>query len=270
MREIQAIVHPVVILNVLKEISELDQKKKTKKKFGCLLGFFKDNKINCTSDFILPFDEKSSNIIFFDQIFMEKMACMLKKINNKEKIVGWYNLGEKINQKHRNIHRIFFGYCFCPILIIFWTDKQTKGIFFEAFKENQKNQKNLIFFETVATKIGMLKSEEIVVYQILYNSNGLIYPGQYPLEIKWKKIVIFFSQYIRKLFQKKKTNEYEFHKNMMNFNKNQNLNFLWPSFFEKNLKDSEIERNILVCYLSSILKLIFSFDNFFFLSGNFR
>jgi hypothetical protein len=90
------------------------------------------------------------------------------------------------------------------------------------------------------------------------------------LEIKWKKIVIFFSQYIRKLFQKKKTNEYEFHKNMMNFNKNQNLNFLWPSFFEKNLKDSEIERNILVCYLSSILKLIFSFDNFFFLSGNFR
>jgi hypothetical protein len=103
MREIQAIVHPVVILNVLKEISELDQKKKTKKKFGCLLGFFKDNKINCTSDFILPFDEKSSNIIFFDQIFMEKMACMLKKINNKEKIVGWYNLGEKINQKQKSI-----------------------------------------------------------------------------------------------------------------------------------------------------------------------
>jgi hypothetical protein len=245
MEQIELFLHPVIIFEILKQISKSNENRNIDKKIGCILGFIFDNKINCSSSFEIPFDRKSSNILFLDKTFMEKMALMLKKINNKEKIIGWYNLKKKITQRDTILHKIFFGYTHYPILFLFWIKDKIKGIYFEAFIEKQKNKKKRIVFQNVPIKLGMLKCEEIGIYQILYNSIHLHYIKKDNIIKKWIRSISFFSKFMIKMLKGK------------NFKKK----FFFDILYQTN---SKFEANIIIFYLSNIFKLFFSMENIFF------
>jgi 26S proteasome regulatory subunit N8 len=60
----------------------------------------------------VPFEEdaKDSSIWFLDHNFLESMEQMFKKVNSKEKVVGWYSTGPKIKTSDIDIHEIFRKY----------------------------------------------------------------------------------------------------------------------------------------------------------------
>lgn len=65
--------------------------------------------INVTNSFALPFEEdrENDNVWFLDHNYINNMYDMFKKINAKEKIVGWYHTGAKLNSSDLKIHQIF-------------------------------------------------------------------------------------------------------------------------------------------------------------------
>lgn len=51
-----------------------------------------------TASFAVPFeeDERDPSIWFLDHNFLENMHGMFKKVNAREKIIGWYSTGPRI------------------------------------------------------------------------------------------------------------------------------------------------------------------------------
>lgn len=51
-----------------------------------------------TASFAVPFeeDDKDPSIWFLDHNFLEQMHGMFKKVNAREKIIGWYSTGPRI------------------------------------------------------------------------------------------------------------------------------------------------------------------------------
>ena len=47
---------------------------------------------------------------FFDHNYHENLAAMFKKVNAKEKIIGWYSTGPKIKPQDIQINELFRKY----------------------------------------------------------------------------------------------------------------------------------------------------------------
>jgi len=90
-----AVVHPTVLLSVVDHYNRVA--KDTKKRVvGVLLGMYGDNNVlDITNCYAVPFEEdlQEPNVWFFDHIYHENMYNMMRKINGKEKIIGWYSSG---------------------------------------------------------------------------------------------------------------------------------------------------------------------------------
>ena len=76
--------------------------------------------VNITNSFAVPFeeDEKDPKIWFVDHNYLENMFGMFKKVNARERIVGWYSTGPKIRQSDLEINEVFKKYCKNPVLVI--------------------------------------------------------------------------------------------------------------------------------------------------------
>ena len=95
-----AVVHPTVLLSVVDHYNRVA--KDTKKRVvGVLLGMYTDNNVlDVTNCFAVPFDEELNepDVWFFDHVYAEEMFAMMRRINSKEKIIGWYSSGPKIKK----------------------------------------------------------------------------------------------------------------------------------------------------------------------------
>ena len=60
----------------------------------------------------MPFDEELNDptVWFFDHIYHETMFNMMRKINSKERIVGWYSTGPAIKKADIDINEILRKY----------------------------------------------------------------------------------------------------------------------------------------------------------------
>ncbi|KAG7696355.1 hypothetical protein KL930_003381 [Ogataea haglerorum] len=93
----------------------------TKRVLGVILG---DNtqkdSLKVTNSFAIPFeeDEKNPDIWFLDHNFIENMLEMFKKINAKEKLIGWYHSGPKLKSSDLKINEIFKKFTPSPLLLI--------------------------------------------------------------------------------------------------------------------------------------------------------
>ncbi|ABW98253.1 prsS12 (nucleomorph) [Hemiselmis andersenii] len=266
MNQSKTIIHPLAIVDILKEFQDIKKKKFSGKKIGSLLGYYKKKKNFVTSSFRIPFKQKMEKNWFLDQVFMEKMAAMFKKINSREKIIGWYALKKKLNSSESRIHRIFFGYTHRPIFLHLWVSKEINGLIIDIFTEKQKNIKGGKFLKTMAVEIGMLESEEVAIHQILSNSKTSPYLNSLDITKKWQCSIIFFIKYIQKVIKNQKNKksilesqlfELKFVEKFVTLNKNYENN----NFFH-------IEKRLLILYISSILRLITSIENFAFFSLN--
>ena len=67
---------------------------------GLLLGSWSSKGVlDISNSFAVPFDEddKDMDVWFLDHEYLENMHAMFKKVNAKERVVGWYHTGRQFN-----------------------------------------------------------------------------------------------------------------------------------------------------------------------------
>ena len=85
------------------------------------MGEYGDNgALEVTNCFAVPFEEDKDEpeIWFFDHIYHEQMFAMMRKINSREKIIGWYSTGPRIRQNDIDINEILRRYNSNPIFVV--------------------------------------------------------------------------------------------------------------------------------------------------------
>lgn len=103
----QVVVHPIVLLSIVDHYNRLAKgSKKDKRVVGTLLGEYEKGILNITNCFAVPFED-DDDIWFVDHIYHEEMYMMFRKINSKEKIVGWYSSGPTIRKSDIEINEKF-------------------------------------------------------------------------------------------------------------------------------------------------------------------
>jgi len=114
------VVHPTVLLSVVDHYNRLA--KDTKKRvIGTLMGEYGDQGVlEVTNCYAVPFEEDKDepNIWFFDHIYHENMFNMMRKINSREKIIGWYSTGPDIKRSDIEINEILRRYNTSPVFVV--------------------------------------------------------------------------------------------------------------------------------------------------------
>ncbi|ANB15010.1 proteasome regulatory particle lid subunit RPN8 [Sugiyamaella lignohabitans] len=128
-------VAPLVLLSVVDHYNRIA--KDTKKRVvGVILG---DNNgkgtIRVTNSFAVPFeeDEKNPGVWFLDHNYIEGMRDMFRKVNAKEKLIGWYHSGPKLRASDLQINELFKKYTQDPLLLIVDVQPKTVGIPTDAY-----------------------------------------------------------------------------------------------------------------------------------------
>eukprot|EP00438_Fugacium_kawagutii_P018738 Skav212367 [mRNA] locus=scaffold3038:200859:209956:+ [translate_table: standard] len=113
------VVHPIVLLGVVDHYNRV-AKGTTKRVVGTLLGEVTDLSLHITNCFAVPFEEdpRDPQVWFLDHNYHEQMFAMFKKVNTKERIVGWYSTGPKIKPSDLSIHELYRRYCPEPVLVV--------------------------------------------------------------------------------------------------------------------------------------------------------
>ncbi|CCF56612.1 hypothetical protein KAFR_0B03160 [Kazachstania africana CBS 2517] len=119
---------PLVLLSVLDHYQRLEVAE-GERCVGVILGDSTSKTIKVTNSFALPFEEdpKNSEVWFLDHNYIENMNEMFKKINAKEKLIGWYHSGPKLRSSDLKINDLFKKYTNGnPLLLI--VDVKQEGV----------------------------------------------------------------------------------------------------------------------------------------------
>jgi len=105
----KVVVHPLVLLSVTDHYTRVG-KTGAGRVVGILLGkwLFGGKELDVSNSFALPFDEdqKDSDIWFLDHDYLDSMFTMFKKVNARERIVGWYHTGPKLKNNDQKIQEL--------------------------------------------------------------------------------------------------------------------------------------------------------------------
>ncbi|GAA6030563.1 hypothetical protein JCM8097_006210 [Rhodosporidiobolus ruineniae] len=114
------VVHPLVLLSIQDHFHRVAKGSK-KRVVGILLG--QDNGAkgyNIANSFAVPFeeDEKDPRTWFLDHNYIESMNDMFKKVNAREKLIGWYHTGPKLRASDLEINEVIKRYTPKPVMVI--------------------------------------------------------------------------------------------------------------------------------------------------------
>jgi len=130
--------------------------------------------VNITNSFALPFeeDDKDPKIWFLDHNYLENMYAMFKKVNARERIVGWYSTGPKIRSSDLQINEVFKKYTRHPVLaIIDVQPADDMGIPTDAYLSVEEVKDDGTptrrSFQHLPSEIGAEEAEEIGVEHLL-------------------------------------------------------------------------------------------------------
>ena len=84
---------------------------------------------------LVPFeeDDKDPSVWFLDHNFVEFMKDMFKKINAREKLIGWYHSGPKLRASDLEINELFKRYTPNPLLVIIDVQPKEVGVPTDAY-----------------------------------------------------------------------------------------------------------------------------------------
>lgn len=168
------VIHPTVLLSVVDHYNRIA--KDTKKRVvGTLMGEYGDNNVlQVTNCYAVPFEEdkdEPENIWFFDHIFHENMFNMMRKINSREKIIGWYSTGPDIRKNDIDINEIMRRYNTSPVFVVIRVqDELSVSLPTEAYFTQEETDDNGNInrqFVHVPTTIGATEAEEVGVEHLL-------------------------------------------------------------------------------------------------------
>jgi 26S proteasome regulatory subunit N8 len=152
--------------------------KDTKKRVvGILLGTISKGQIDVTNSYAVPFeeDEKNPHIWFLDHNYHEHMWAMFKKVNARERVIGWYSTGPKIRPNDIEIHQLLKRYTPNPAFVIIDVQPTEAGIPTKAYVTvDEVEEENLSLaqaqnerFVHIPSVIGALEAEEVGVEHLL-------------------------------------------------------------------------------------------------------
>lgn len=137
------------------------------------MGEYSKGVLNITNSYAIPFEEdlKDKDVWFLDHIYLEHLFTMFRKVNAKEKIVGWYSSGPKIRKNDIEIHEKFREYNTNPVFcIIKVQEAETLGIpteaymSFEELNEDGHLENNFVH---VPSSIDATEAEQVGVEHLL-------------------------------------------------------------------------------------------------------
>ncbi|KAL3899963.1 MAG: hypothetical protein SGCHY_001684, partial [Lobulomycetales sp.] len=132
----KAIVHPLVLLSVVDHYNRVARNTK-KRVLGILLGQVSSDgkRVNLANSYALPFeeDERDPSVWFLDHNYHEAMDTMFRKVNAKEKMVGWYHSGPKLRASDLEINELFKRYTPNPVLVVINVQPDYQGLPTDAY-----------------------------------------------------------------------------------------------------------------------------------------
>ncbi|KXZ48339.1 hypothetical protein GPECTOR_28g745 [Gonium pectorale] len=169
----KVVLHPLVLLSVVDHYNRVA--KDTKKRVvGVLLGELYKGTVDVTNSFALPFeeDDHDPSIWFLDHSYLEQMYKMFKKVNAREKVVGWYSTGPKLREADLDINELIRQFCDNPVLVICEVQPKEVGLPFTAYYSVDEvrtdgTEKAKKVFNSLPTEVGQTEAEEIGVEHLL-------------------------------------------------------------------------------------------------------
>jgi len=167
------VVHPLVLLSVADHHARSISRSSTKRVVGVLLGQDNGKTVNVANSFGIPFeeDEKDSKTWFLDHNYIEGMWEMFKKVNARERMIGWYHTGPKLRASDQEINDLFKRFIARPVMVIVDVRPQTVGIptdaYFAVEKIKDDGTETRKTFLHVPSAIEAEEAEEIGVEHLL-------------------------------------------------------------------------------------------------------
>jgi 26S proteasome regulatory subunit N8 len=162
-------VHPLVLLSVVDHYYRAA--KDTKRRVaGVLLGSWKANNtiLDVANSFALPFeeDEKDSTVWFLDHNYLENMWAMFRKVNARERIIGWYHTGPKLHTSDLDINDVIKRFTPNPVLVIIDVHHKEIGLPTDAYMaveetQLQSSKASKWTFQHLPTEMAAEEAEEI-------------------------------------------------------------------------------------------------------------
>ena len=168
---LEVVVHPIVLLSVVDHYNRL-VKGTSKRVVGTLLGEVQDGKLHVTNSFAVLFEEdpRDPRVWFLDHNYHENMFQMFKKVNTKERVVGWYSTGSKLMPCDLEIHELYRKYCPEPVLVIMNPQPKELDLPTDCYYSVEVATDDVFFrrsFQHVASTVGAFEAEEIGVEHLL-------------------------------------------------------------------------------------------------------
>ncbi|KAM0676663.1 proteasome regulatory particle subunit [Binucleata daphniae] len=128
----QIIVHPLVLL----QITDHHARYSSNRVIGVLLGT-DESEMHVTNSFALPFEE-SKKTFFIDTSYLENMLVLHRKINSKEKVLGWYHTAKVLQAKDPFITTLFESLTANPLLLV--VDLSTENVPLKMYRQRNTIQ----------------------------------------------------------------------------------------------------------------------------------
>ncbi|PHH79201.1 hypothetical protein CDD82_2545 [Ophiocordyceps australis] len=128
-------VAPLVLLSAVDHYNRTAQSKAKRRVVGVLLGQNDGNNVRVSNSFAVPFeeDDKDPSVWFLDHNYVESMNDMFKKVNAREKLIGWYHTGPKLRASDLEINDLFKRYTPHPLLVIIDVQPKESGVPTDAY-----------------------------------------------------------------------------------------------------------------------------------------
>lgn len=262
------VVHPTVLLSVVDHYNRIAQGTK-KRVIGVLLGEYGDKGVlEVTNCYAVPFEEdlQEPDVWFFDHIYHEEMFGMMRKINGKEKIIGWYSTGPSSKKNDIQINEIIRRYNTLPVFVIIKVQETHQiGLPTEAYftREEVDDEGNMQRqFIHVPSSIGATEAEEVGVEHLLRDIKDA---SQGPLskrvtdKVAGLKVLASKLQEMQEYLVKVISGQYRYNQSIIN-NFQDIFNLLPNLKIEEMVRNFSVKSNdyMYVIYVSNLVRSILS------------
>jgi len=169
----RVVVHPLVLLSAVDHFNRVGNVSRNSRVIGALLGASKiiDGKrvLDISNSFAVPFDEDSRDgkVWYLDHDYLDTMFGMFRKVNAKERIIGWYHTGPELHNNDTEINDIFKKYSQRTVLCIIETTTNDWSLparaYFCTEEVHDDGTPSTKTFNHLNVEIGAEEAEEVGV-----------------------------------------------------------------------------------------------------------
>eukprot|EP00051_Salpingoeca_urceolata_P027532 m.481902 g.481902 ORF g.481902 m.481902 type:complete len:355 (-) comp22371_c0_seq1:38-1102(-) len=171
--EARVVVHPVVLLSVVDHYNRVCRNT-SQRAVGVLLGAWKGKDLlDVSSSFAVPFEEDAKNpgVWFLDHDYLTAMFDMFRKVNARERVIGWYHTGPKLRSNDININEVIRRFVPNPVLVVIDAVPKELGLPTRAYVSVEEihddGTPTSKTFAHLGSEIGAEEAEEVGVEHLL-------------------------------------------------------------------------------------------------------